>query len=193
MFIGEQAATEYLASSDMMAVMSTARNKAEEAMKKRVQSLADARNLGIEVVSLTILGAHPPAGEVAPAYQNVIGAMEEKETKILEAQAYAAKTLPQSEAQARQFIADARAYDYKVRTVAAAESERFTTLLRTYRIMPSMFILRSYLEFLEQDCKNMRKFVVSSGLGNEVFQFNFEEKERLDLIDTDITQLTNKK
>ena len=193
MFIGEQAATEYLASSDMMAVMSTARNKAEEAMKKRVQDLADARNLGIEVVSLTILGAHPPAGEVAPAYQNVIGAMEEKETKILEAQAYAAKTLPQSEAQARQFIADASAYDYKVRTVAAAESERFTTLLRTYKIMPSMFILRSYLEFLEQDCKNMRKFVVSAGLGNEVFQFNFEEKERLDLIDTDITQLTNKK
>ena len=39
----------------------------------------------------------------------------------------------------------------------------------------------------------MRKFVVSAGLGNEVFQFNFEEKERLDLIDTDITQLTNKK
>jgi hypothetical protein len=39
----------------------------------------------------------------------------------------------------------------------------------------------------------MRKFVVSAGLGSEVFQFNFEEKERLDLIDTDITQLTNKK
>ena len=193
MFIGEQAATEYLASSDMMAVMSTARNKAEEAMKKRVQSLADARNLGIEVVSLTILGAHPPAGEVAPAYQNVIGAMEEKETKILDAQAYAAKTLPQSEAQAEQFIADARAYDYKVRTIASAESERFLTQVRTYRVMPSMFILRSYLDFLEKDCVNMRKFVVSAGLGNEVFQFNFEEKERLDLIDTDITQLTNKK
>ena len=193
MFIGEQAATEYLASSDMMAVMSTARNKAEEAMKKRVQQLADARNLGIEVVSLTILGAHPPAGEVAPAYQNVIGAMEEKETKILDAQAYAAKTLPQSEAQAQQFIADARAYDHRVRTVAAAESERFKTQVRTYEVMPAMFKLRSYLEFLEQDCVTMRKFVVSAGLGNEVYQFNFEEKERLDLIDTDITQLTNKK
>jgi regulator of protease activity HflC (stomatin/prohibitin superfamily) len=176
-----------------MAVMSTARNKAEEVMKKRVQALADARNLGIEVVSLTILGAHPPAGEVAPAYQNVIGAMEEKETKILDAQAYAAKTLPQSEAQAEQFIADARAYDYKVRTIASAESERFLTQVRTYRVMPSMFILRSYLDFLEKDCVNMRKFVVSAGLGSEVFQFNFEEKERLDLIDTDITQLTNKK
>ena len=194
MFIGEQAATEYLASSDMMAVMSTARNKAEEAMKKRVQSLADARNLGIEVVSLTILGAHPPAGEVAPAYQNVIGAMEEKETKILEAQAYAAKMLPQSEAQARQFVADATAYEHRVRTIAAAESERFKTQLRTYLVMPSMFKLRYYLDLLEKDCSTKRKFVVSENFGTqEVYQFNFEEKERLDLIDTDITQLTNKK
>ena len=191
--IGKQAATEYLASSDMTAVMSTGRKQAEEAMKKRVQKLADDRKLGIEVVSLTILGAHPPAGEVAPAYQNVIGAMEQKETAILEAQAYAARTLPQSESQAEKFVADARAYDHRIRTVAAAESERFKTQLRTYRVMPSMFKLRSYLDFLEKDCATMRKFVVSSGLGSEVYQFNFEEKERLDLIDTDITQLTNKK
>ena len=192
-FIGQQAAAEYLASSDMMVVMSTGRHQAEEAMKKRVQKLADEHNLGIEVVSLTILGAHPPAGEVAPAYQNVIGALEQKETSILNAQAYAAQTLPQSEAQAAQFVADAKAYSHSVRTVAAAESERFKTQERTYRVMPSMFRLRSYLEFLEQDCAAMRKFVVSAGLGSEVYQFNFEEKERLDLIDTDITQLTNKK
>ena len=193
MFIGEQAATEFLASSDMMAVMSTGRKQAEEKMMKRVQKLADDRKLGIEVVSLTILGAHPPAGEVAPAYQNVIGAMEQKETTILEAQAYAAKTLPQSEAQAAQYVADARAYDHRVRTIAAAESERFKTQLLTYTVMPSMFKLRSYLDFLEKDCAAMRKFVVSAGQSGEVFQFNFEEKERLDLIDTDITSLTNKK
>ena len=193
MFIGEQAAAEYLASSDMMAVMSTARKQAEEIMKKRVQKLADDRNLGIEIVSLTILGAHPPAGEVAPAYQNVISAMEQKETAILDAQAYAVKTLPQSESQAAQLVADAKAYDHRVRTVAEAEAERFKTQDATYRVMPSMFRLRSYLEFLEQDCAAMRKFVVSAGLGSEVYQFNFEEKERLDLIDTDITQLTNKK
>ena len=60
--------------------------------------------------------------------------------------------------------------------------------------MPSMYKLRHYLELLEKDCSNKRKFVVSEKLGtDEVYQFNFEEKERLDLIDTDITQLTNKK
>ncbi|MBO5959908.1 MAG: hypothetical protein J6Q65_07270, partial [Lentisphaeria bacterium] len=140
-----------------------------------------------------ILGAHPPAGEVAPAYQNVIGAMEQKETAILDAQAYAVKTLPQSESMAAQFIADAKAYYHRTRTVAAAEAERFKTQVNTYKVMPSMFKLRTYLDFMEQDCAGKRKFVVSQGIGNEVYQFNFEEKERLDLIDTDITQLTNKK
>ena len=35
----------------------------------------------------------------------------------------------------------------------------------------------------------MRKFVLTSKPSSDVFQFNFEEKERLDLIDTDVTKL----
>ena len=46
---------------------------------------------------------------------------------------------------------------------------------------------------LEEDAAAARKFIVSKSLKNEIYELNFEEKERLDLIDTDITQLTNKK
>ena len=56
--------------------------------------------------------------------------------------------------------------------------------------MPEMFKLRTYLDFLEKDCSSMRKFIVSSDLGSEILQFNLEVKERLDLVDTDITKLT---
>lgn len=187
--IGEQAATEYLASSSMMKVMSTDRLGAQAAMKKKIQELADIHELGIDIVSVTILDAHPPVEKVAPAYQNVIGAMEERETMIWKAKAYSAKTLPEAESQAAQIVSDAESYRYTSKMVAEAESSRFNTQLTTYQAMPSMFKLRSYLDFLEKDTKDIRKFVLSSGLASEVYELNFEQKERLDLTDADITKV----
>ena len=190
--IGQQAATEYLASSSMQEVMSTGRIEAQEAMRKRVQLLADHHDLGIEVMSVVILDAHPPVEKVAPAYQNVIGAMEERETTVLKAQEYSVKTVPAAEAQAAEILSRAGAYKFTTTTVAAAENGRFQSQLSAYNVMPSMFRLRLYLDFLENDCSEIRKFVLSSGIRNEIYELNFEKNERLDLIDADITSLTEK-
>lgn len=190
--IGQQAATEYLASSSMQEVMSTGRVEAQEAMRKRVQLLADHHDLGIEVMSVVILDAHPPVEKVAPAYQNVIGAMEERETTVLKAQEYSVKTVPAAEAQAAEILSRAGAYKFTTTTVAAAENGRFQSQLSAYNVMPSMFRLRLYLDFLENDCSEIRKFVLSSGIRNEIYELNFEKNERLDLIDADITSLTEK-
>lgn len=193
--IGEQVATEYLASSSMDQVMSRGRLAAQNFMLKKVQDLVKKHDLGIEVVSLTILDAHPPVGGekgVASSYQNVIGALEQKETEILNAQAYAAKSLPESESASMELVAAAKSYEHTVKTVAQAEAERFTAQLKAYLAMPQMFRLKSYLDILEKDAKNSRKYIVSPKLSEEVYQFNFEQKERLDLVDTDITKLTNK-
>ena len=190
--IGQQAATEYLASSSMQEVMSTGRVEAQEAMRKRVQLLADHHDLGIEVMSVVILAAHPPVEKVAPAYQNVIGAMEERETTVLKAQEYSVKTVPAAEAQAAEILSRAGAYKFTTTTVAAAENGRFQSQLSAYNVMPSMFRLRLYLDFLENDCSEIRKFVLSSGIRNEIYELNFEKNERLDLIDADITSLTEK-
>ncbi len=189
--IGEQATTEYLASVSLMRIMAEGRMEAEKEIASRVQILADQHELGVEILGVTILDSHPPVEKVAPAYQNVIGAMEEREATILKAEEYRVKTLPAAESRAQRIEADAASYSFKITTVAAAESERFKTQLDTYKVMPGMFRLKAYLDFLEKDCSSIRKFVVASGLENEVYELNFEEKERLDLVDTDITSLTN--
>ena len=193
-FAGQQVLTEYLASCSMQEVMSTHRHAAEKTIRERIQLAADRLKLGVEIVSVTITDAHPPIGEegyeVADAFQNIIGAMESRMTEILKAEAYMAQQKPESIAAASERVAAARSYSYSTRTVAAAEAERFRTQLNTYLVMPEMFKLRTYLDFLEKDCRSMRKFIVSSDLGSEILQFNMEVKERLDLVDTDITKLT---
>ena len=154
------------------------------------QKLADEHHLGIEITKVMILDSHPPVEKVAPAFQDVIGAMEEKESTILKAESYAARTVPETEAAALRIISDAKSYSFRTTTVAKAESGRFSTQLKTYNLMPRMFRLKAYLDFLENDCKDIRKFIVAAGLDNEVYELNFETKERLDLIDVDAGALS---
>ncbi len=190
--LGNEIITEFLASSSMDAIMSTGRKDAENRLKHQLQQRADAAKLGVEIVSLSILDAHPPTGgaqDVAASYQEVIGALEQKETSILEAQAYAARTLPAAEAEADERVSGAKAYEHQVKKVAAAESDRFTTQLKTYLVMPQMFKLKAYLELLEDESTDMRKFIISSKLRDEIYELNFEKNDRLDLLDAQIGNL----
>ena len=190
--LGEEAATEYFASASMTEVMSTHRAEAEAAILKHIQELADAYDLGVEIVAVTILDAHPPAENVAPAYQEVIGAMEEKETLILSARTYAASSGPATAAEALSIVSGAEAYEYSTRVVAGAEAKRFASQMESYKAMPEMFRLRWFLDFLEKDAAGIRKYVVSKSLRDAVYEIDFKSKERLDLIDTDITKLSDK-
>ena len=132
------------------------------------------------------MGVHPPVEQVAPAFQEVFGALEKKETMILAAQAYEAQIVPEAQAQALSIEQDAISYRYRTTQVARAEAMRFGSQLTSYLAMPAMFMLGEKLNLLEREGAGMRKFVLSAGLDNEVYELNFEEKERLDLLDADL-------
>ena len=172
-------------------LLSFGRQKAEKTLAERIQALADQNKLGIEIVRVGIMDAHPPVEKVAPAYQEVIAALEEKETEILTAKAYAATVIPEAQASALEIIESARSYSNRVSTVAKAESERFKSQLAAYRILPGMFKLNSKLEVLEQETAAIRKYIVGSGLEDEIYEMNFETRERIDLVDLDSSELSN--
>ena len=62
------------------------RERAKEMLTSRIQNAADIAGLGIEIVFLGLQGIHPPM-EVATEYQAVVGAVQEKQRLILEAEA----------------------------------------------------------------------------------------------------------
>ena len=194
--LGSSCAAEYLASCSMDEIMSSGRAAAENAIKKMLQQRADAAGIGVEIVSLSILDAHPPTGgekDVAASYQDVLAALEKKETLILQAQAYAAKTAPETAASTLEAVSKAQAYAHRIKIVAAAESERFSTQMKVYRILPEMFKLKAFLEVLEKEGANLRKFIISDKLDDGVYELNFEEKSRLDLLNSGLGNLDNGK
>jgi membrane protease subunit HflK len=189
--IGEQAAAEYMAGATMDELLSFGRRQAEQALAKRIQTLADQNKLGIEIVRVGIMDAHPPVEKVAPAYQEVIGALEEKETEILKANAYAATVIPEAQAQAFEIVESARSYSSRISTVAAAESERFKFQLAAYKALPGMFKLNNKLDVLEKETAAIRKYIIGADLKDEIYEMNFETRERLDLVDIDAAELSN--
>ena len=189
--IGEQAAAEYMARSTMDELLASGREAAEKAIRERIQRLADINKLGIRIIRVGIMDAHPPVEKVAPAYQEVIGALEEKETLILAARAYAETVGPEAEAAAFEIVESAKSYRARVSTVAKAEGKRFASQYAAYRILPEMFMLNSRLEVLESEAPAIRKYIVGSGLEDEIYEINFETRERIDLVDLDAEQLSS--
>ena len=52
-----------------------------------------------------------------------------------------------------------------------------------FKKQPELFRLRTYLDFLENDCMDLRKFIISSKINSQIYELNMEEKPRLDLLD----------
>ena len=90
-------------------------------------------------------------------------------------------------------IIQSEAYKYDTASVALADASRFESQLESYRHLPGMFKLRTYLDFLENDCSDIRKYIISNEIDVRNLVLNLEEKPSLDLLNTDINLLTNPK
>ncbi len=67
-------------------IVGAGRERAKKVLLQRIQQAADEAGLGIEIVFLGLQGIHPPP-DVAPDYQNVVGAVQRKQAQILNADA----------------------------------------------------------------------------------------------------------
>jgi regulator of protease activity HflC (stomatin/prohibitin superfamily) len=73
-------------------LLGAGRAEAKKFLTERIQAAADKAGLGVEITFLGLQGIHPPP-EVAPDYEQVIGAVQKKQALILNAQAQRNKTL----------------------------------------------------------------------------------------------------
>jgi membrane protease subunit HflK len=117
------------------------------------------RGVGIEVLMVAIRDVHPPV-EVAPAFEDVISATEQKEAEIYKAQGMAAQADPQARALAAGILADAA--QYKAETIANAKAsiQAFAALQAQYALAPNVTTARLYLETLAATIASTPKWIV---------------------------------
>ena len=190
--ISQEETVKYLASVRLNYVMAAGRKTLENTIKQRIQKRVDQERLGVEIVTVNLAGLHPPVkNDTSKAFHEAQIAKERALSAVLSAGVYRDKVIPEAEIGALRIKSEAQSYEASVKKIASAESERFLTQLKSYQIMPGMYKLRTYLDFLENDCGDIRKFIISASMKNEVYELNFEEKGALDIIDVDLDALSN--
>ncbi|MBL9170955.1 MAG: protease modulator HflK [Verrucomicrobiales bacterium] len=175
----------YLVTVDVHHLMSYGRLEAAESLRRSIQAEAERHQLGVEILFLGLQDIHPPV-EVVSAYEGVIGATQERETKILKAQGYQAEHVPMARAEAFKKVESAQGERRSQILSSAAKSERFRHQLAAWNASPDVYARHAYHETFHRATEGARKFVLMTTNLHEHYWLNFEDKLRPDLLDVTV-------
>ncbi len=151
-------------------------------LRKMIQAEADALRLGVGIRFVGLQGVHPPVS-VAPAFQQVVGAVEQKEAAIWKAQGYVRRLLPLAQANADALDQAAKAEAHRRATLAEAEAILFEARLKGEAAAPAVFRARLFLDSLVQGLARSRKILVAVEPEREVISLNLESRLSRDLFE----------
>jgi len=149
---------------DSFRVMTVERQDISEALKRALQEQVDRMHLGLEIVFVGLKDIHPPV-PVAPAFQDVVSAEEQKLAYLHEADAYRVQTMAEAAQEANRLRTEADALAGQRTAVAEGDSSRFLALAEADAADTNLFRLRLRLETLEEALAKPQKVVVAGTAG----------------------------
>jgi len=177
--------TRYLVSVDLEDVMASGRQQAAAELRTLIQQQADAQNLGVEVMFVGLQDVHPPV-QIAETYEAVVSATQERETRVLNAEAYRAEVLPRARAEGERRVLTQRANATTRVAKAEAQGKRFQSQRAAFHAAPAVYYQWHYHEMLIAGLALPRKFILTTTNNQEQFWLNFEDKLRTDLLDVQV-------
>ena len=109
------------------------------------------------------------------AFENVVGARQEAEAKIRQAEGYAAATRTLAEGQAFKTVREAESYKAERVAVAEAQAAQFKNQLLAYQAAPEVYLNRAYMQLWLYPT-NSRLYVVTSTNSHNVYQVDLQDK-----------------
>jgi len=165
----------YLVSVDLSDIMAPGRQQAGEELRVRIQKAADALDLGVDILYAGVQGIHPPV-KVAPEYEAVVGAMQQKEATISEARSYEAMIIPQARAEATNRVQQAEAYQFRATSAATAQASQFANQEKAFQAAPAVYVQRAYLQALARGSSGARKIVLGATNTTDELWLNLEDE-----------------
>jgi regulator of protease activity HflC (stomatin/prohibitin superfamily) len=140
-------------------LMTTDRAEITEKLQHNLQAAVDRLQLGLEIVFVGLKDVHPPVS-VAPAYQDVVSAEEQRIAFADLARTYAVQATAAAHVSASQIRLQARTAATERRFRAQGEASRFLAPLAAYRAQPGVFETRRRLESLEAALVDLRQLIL---------------------------------
>lgn len=144
-------------------VLTEDRQGVEAATKLRLQEILDIASTGINVQTIQLQDVKAPE-EVRAAFDDVLQARQERDTKVNQARAYENDVIPRAQGQAERIKREAEAFAQTRVERAQGEAERFNSVRTEYQQAREVTRRRLYLEAMEQILAGTSKVIVSPGI-----------------------------
>ena len=140
-------------------VITEQRSQVESETRIRLQEILDSYETGINVVNVKLQDVKAPQ-EVQDAFQDVLRARQERDTKENQALAYKNDIIPRANGTAEQKIREAEAFKESRIATSEGEAARFESILAEYNDSKEVTRQRLYLESMEAMLPGVSKIIV---------------------------------
>ena len=142
----------------------------EAQTQQLLQDILDLYETGIQVNIVALQTIRPP-DQVRAAFDDVVNARVDRESRINEARAFEQDRIPRAEGDAAQVVQAAEAFKAERIARATGEVNRFRSVLREYLSAPDVTRQRLYLEAMEGILPGIKKFILSEENAGNLLQF----------------------
>ena len=136
------------------------REEVAEQTKIRLQEILNAYGTGINIETIQLQDVKAPE-EVRDAFDDVLRARQERDTRINQARAFEADIIPRAQGDAERITEAAEAFRQARIARAQGEADQFTSILNEYRNSKEVTRQRLYLEAMEQVLPSVSKIILS--------------------------------
>ena len=143
-------------------VLSEKRGIVETETQEALQDTLDHYESGLSVLGIELQDVQPPE-PVRAAFDDVLGAVQDRNRAVNEAQGYANEVLPKSRAQSVELIESARGYRDARIAEATGQASRFRAIASEYQKAPDVVRTRLFLETMEEVLPSARTVIVEPG------------------------------
>jgi membrane protease subunit HflK len=159
--VGESAMREIVGKTPITPILAEGKSEAALATKILMQQMLDSYKSGVEIVSVNLKDADPPA-QVIDAFRDVQSARADLETARNQAEAYRNDIIPRARGEAQKMILEAEGYKQEVVARAQGEASRFLAVYNEFKQAKDVTKKRIYLETMEEIMHGMNKIIVDN-------------------------------
>ena len=150
--------TRYAASADYLELLGEQLGQAMRHLQANIQRRANGRSLGVEIITVSLQGLHPPP-EAGQSFEAYVGAFEEKEAEVWRARGDEATLVPLAEAAAAVLVNEAKADSHSRQQLSPAIERRFRVQLDAFRRAPGVYVHRLLCTAMEEGLGECRKII----------------------------------
>jgi membrane protease subunit HflK len=148
-----------LARRGVDAALRTDRGRIAQEVRDELQSVADARRLGVLILGVSLTDARPP-GEVAADFADAQAAESRRDDRINVARTYESVQLATASARGEAVRESARAEASRVLVTARADADRFLALLTEVGRSRELTVRRLYIETVQSLLARVRRKLI---------------------------------